>query len=324
MLLVLRVADSAETRQREERFIAELELVLDRVEVVSVEPDDQEFATRSLGEQISMVRPLIEDHPAIAATWLDQNSPDLLLLHMVAVSSGRALARLVESPPVEGIEEDLAISARELLGTAFLFHDLPAQEPGLGEVVGELKGRIADGADGASEARGWSLGLAPTVRGGLYGHSGPSVDVGGAALAELGLAGGFHGRLNLSLTRGYLDGGTEPRLESWHTGLSIGAAYLWEVEPVSLGPLVEFGALWHLLIAELAEDDQLFSRFAYVLSIGLELRLEASERLDLFVVGAVHSTPARMRYRTESEDDVVLITPYLSWTVGLGLAFASR
>ncbi len=122
-VLFLEVADDADGKARDQRFAADLKMSLDDSKVQVMRMDNAGFGRLAAREQVALVRPLIERQNAVAAIWLAESSPDLLVLHVVVLSRGRALIRLVETKQDDS-ESDLASAARELLGTSYLF-DIP-------------------------------------------------------------------------------------------------------------------------------------------------------------------------------------------------------
>src|SRR5207302_1488601 len=93
-------------------------------------------------EQIAEVLPDATRNGAMAVVWLSFPLHHQVMLHLVALGSGRALVRTIETNRSPISEATLALMARELLGTAYLFEppaDVPLQ---IHEVVQSVKKTI--------------------------------------------------------------------------------------------------------------------------------------------------------------------------------------
>ena len=132
-LLVIETSQNSAERQREMAFLAELQLTLDRYRVVSdtypnvsvnriQNADTPRFSNLSLEQQMNAVRKLANRHRAAAVIWLTENTEEKTIrLHLTALSSGRALIRIVETPGEPDAEVALAMAVNELVGQAYLF-----------------------------------------------------------------------------------------------------------------------------------------------------------------------------------------------------------
>lgn len=82
-VFVIKVAFDKATKEQERRFIDELRLALDTIEVEVIEAPTSQFRNDTLGNQILWVKSALESRKALAGIWLSPASFDLLLLHMV-------------------------------------------------------------------------------------------------------------------------------------------------------------------------------------------------------------------------------------------------
>jgi hypothetical protein len=261
----------------------------------------------------------------VAATWLTEASPDLLLLHLVVVSTGRALVRLVETRAQPGFEADLALAARELLGTAFLFDrpPQPATDP-VGRVVESVREQAAPPPATAAERLtrpDWALVAEFRLEGGLVGHEGPTLLPGGALTLERRLVAGLGGRLSACVAGGPLG---PPRSDEQISELvvqpGLGLGYLFDLGRVSLGPALEIQTMLSKVTTKIEGGSREEFRTWRIRGAAiLDLRVSLAQRLALQVAAGVAATPLQDVYRREITEKVMLASPYLNWVGRLGL-----
>ena len=129
-LVLIRSAASPEHQRREARLFDELGLALDGFLLLSQPSGRDDFDRLPLEEQIADVLPEANKNGAMAVVWLSFPLNHQIMLHLVAIGSGRALVRTVETNRSPISEATLALMARELLGTAYLFEspkDVPLE-----------------------------------------------------------------------------------------------------------------------------------------------------------------------------------------------------
>lgn len=205
VLLMVRAASTGDNEKREVKLYEELSLVLDSFLVMSVPAADVKFASLPLPEQIEAVLPEARDNQAVAVVWMSFPLPKQVMVHLVVLGSGRALVRTIETDRTSA--SSIALIARELLGTAYLFEpaaNLPAE---VKQVVTTVKEEIAAAETATSatvpelpEARPWELWGSAAFRHAVWG----GVDAVPFAQLAFGFAralGGF--RLGLSVDAGY-------------------------------------------------------------------------------------------------------------------------
>jgi hypothetical protein len=115
--VLLDVSDSV----TEDRFARELALTLGALTVVAGPP---ELLDLPLSNQLALLRPIVG--PAKAVIWLDERSPQRLVVSVAVLEPQRSVIRVVEADRGDGAEVALATEVRELLTS--LYSD-PVPEP---------------------------------------------------------------------------------------------------------------------------------------------------------------------------------------------------
>ena len=318
-VLLLNVAKHKRGKYREKRFAQELRMSLDDLIVREVDTPEQNFGELVLGRQIASVRPLLGREDAAAAIWLIEDSTGILLLYVVAVSSGRALVRLIETDLKQVSHAELAASARELLGTVYLF-DLSSenrQSP-----VGQAVNMVIDQVAPDKKRTKWSIPLNITSTGGVMGQKGPSIRLGGNTGLEWNLVDGLEARVLLGGSGGPLDSAPGVEAHEWALSVTLGAVHLWKIGPVALGPAIAFRSLWSNLSLRTGEGPKKeFSEWQFPISLCLEFRWMVTPRLDLVFDGGVSAMPKRDTYHRVSDNSLAYATPFLNWDFSLGVIF---
>jgi hypothetical protein len=140
--MMIRAATTVEGQRREQRLFDELGLALDGFMLLNQKSDQPDFARHSLSDQIAAVLPEAKRNNAMAVVWMSFPLANQVMLHLVALGSGRAFVRSIETDRSPVSEAALALMARELLGTAYLFEP-PASVPAeVKEVVRTVKQEI--------------------------------------------------------------------------------------------------------------------------------------------------------------------------------------
>jgi hypothetical protein len=121
VVLMVRAGTSQAQQRRERKLYDELAVALDGFMLMSQDADREGFERLPLSEQIAAVLPVAQGNGASIVVWLGFPLPNQVMLHLIALGSGRALVRTIESDRSSVAESSLALMARELLGTAYLF-----------------------------------------------------------------------------------------------------------------------------------------------------------------------------------------------------------
>jgi hypothetical protein len=138
-VLMVRSATTADGQRHERKLFDELGFALDGFMVLSQPAEQPNFASLPLAEQIASVLPEATRNGAMVVVWLSFPLPNQVMLNLVAIGSGRAFVRTIETSRSPITETTLALMAKELLGTAYLFEspkDVPVE---VREVVRSVK-----------------------------------------------------------------------------------------------------------------------------------------------------------------------------------------
>ncbi|MBN1774282.1 MAG: hypothetical protein JXB32_23685 [Deltaproteobacteria bacterium] len=318
MVLLLQVAGGDAERDGEERFRNELALLLEGLVVRAAPAPTPDFADLPLTQQLEQVRPRMEGEGAVAAMWLTPVTEDVIVLHVVALSTGRALVRLIERQAVDGAEVDLALAASDLLGSAFMFEDrLPAEAPGLQRAVERAREDAAVG-----EPIPWAPRFVGAAGGGLAGAEGPSILAGGL----VGVGWLFLDQLWLDVSLGLLAGPLErdPAVTVSGYRVALGLEAFWGFGDGALryGPMVRLAAERAEMSVAL-EDSTLvgYGWWSGRAALGFELDWWISDHVVLLLEAGLDSGFPRQKTRPETDGTPAVATPWLGWQVALGLRF---
>lgn len=236
------------------RFFEELTLLLDTFMVMSSPADERDFPRRPLAEQIALVMPVAKANDAVAVVWLAEPTPGQLMLHLVALGTGRTLVRTIDFDRKSQSEAALALMLRELLGTAFLYSATAIPE--VRQVVSQLKQAYpltfdpppVPGAGAATAAayeswsrsrfnkKDWSFGATATVEAGLADSLGPSSRLGSAVWLA------WHDWLGAELSFAFQRARLAQTLfTSTSVPLLVFATWRFRTEDFSVGPRVGAG-----------------------------------------------------------------------------------
>lgn len=128
VVMLIRAATNPAQQKREKRLYDELGLALDGFMLMAQDAEQPDFHKLSLSDQLANVLPVAQKNDAQIVVWLGFPLANQVMLHVVALGTGRALVRTLESDRTPVAESTLALMARELLGTAYLF-DPPKSVP---------------------------------------------------------------------------------------------------------------------------------------------------------------------------------------------------
>jgi hypothetical protein len=318
-VILLNVAVDEIGVSRESRFADELRMSLDGLDVREVRLANDGFIELSLGRQIAEVRPLFKENCTVATVWLSQDSPELLLLHLVAVSTGRALVRLVETEINGSPEKELAVATRELLGTAYLFENSNEQKSD-NQAIERVVESVREQTRPPERANIWSILLGGRGQTGIVGNTGPSLWLGGELGVDLALVDGLHWRLGFAGAGGPIGDAGQVEVDGWMVTPFSNLLYLWTLDSVSLGPFLEIGAVWtNLEITTEHGARQPFLEVFFKSALGLELQWHAASNVALLARGGLGVLPQQDRFNRVSDGQIVLATPYLTFDFTLGI-----
>ncbi|MCP4676600.1 MAG: autotransporter domain-containing protein [Deltaproteobacteria bacterium] len=320
VVVVFMVAGDTVAKQREQQFVTDLELLLEGLEVERVETGVEDFLSLPLQEQLERIKPFAVMYKAVAITWIEDSGPDLTLLHLVALSTGRALVRIVETERGPNAASELALAARELLGEAYLFDPSP-KSPAVSKVVARVKEDVVSAPTSVEDPR-WGVMPYFSVGAGVYGHEGPSLHLGVGLALELRIIGGFFSRIFFAGSIGpreRVDDGVVTGL-GWEAGLAAG--YNWRLGQFSLGPVLGVAATRTAVDMALDQgDSDTYSWWNFHGSLGLDLRWRATENLAIVADVFAGAYPIQEAFLRRSDLSIVLETPYIDWGILIGIVF---
>jgi hypothetical protein len=326
VVLVFQLAQSPDDRASEDRFSIELKLALDRFEIQSIDERGGQFAQASMPQRLKHIEELSKRQNVVATVWIEHVGHRKVLLNVVAMSTGRALIRIVEVESGPSAQAELALAAEELLGEAYLFSP-QAREPALTEVVKKVKDSVAPPVpeEGSQPLGRRRLALMPffTGGGGIVGASGPSLRLGGGLAAQLRLNDGLYGRLGLSVLAGpkkrLFDG-----VLSWLcVAPSLSLGYAWPLGPVRLGPVIEASLQWVRVDMALGKgDNQSFDWFNFHLGSGVEALVPLNPSVAIVVGGLIGLASQRKSFRRLSDSSLVLTSALIDWSAAIGFLVA--
>jgi hypothetical protein len=320
MLAVLLVARADPDRAREARFIDELGLTLDGFEIKLIDPGPADFPALSLKDELEAVQTLTEPLGAAATIWIESASPDVTMLHVVALSTGRAFIRIVEAKQGPGAERELAIAADELLGQVYMLSPPPVAAP-VAAVVGEVVERAAELRQ---RKRAVELGVATffTTSGALYRREGSWLRLGGGAALELWPAGGLLVRAGFSVVAGPFFDPDDGAVSGYGLHPELGAAYLWTLGRLRLGPVASAAAMRSTVTLALGQGTAHTATWWSLRgALGLQARLALGPAVAVFLEPSVGVWSHPRRFERVSDGRVALRTPLVDWGASLGVCY---
>jgi hypothetical protein len=139
VVLMIRSAATPDGQRREAELLDQLILTLDSFMLMSEPSELADFNRLPLDEQIAAVLPEAKRNEAMAVVWMSFPIANQVMVHLVALGSGRALVRTIETDRAHSSPRTLAVIARELLGTAYLFEPPSSVPAEVSEVVRTVK-----------------------------------------------------------------------------------------------------------------------------------------------------------------------------------------
>ncbi len=317
VLLVLAVANSDEAKARERNFVTEMGLGLDGIQIQLLQIGEESFSRLSLAEQLERIRPMAESSGAVATTWIEDAGQNTILLHLVALDSGRALVRIVEAERGAGVAAELALTACELLGAAYLFGPAPQGEA-MKKVVSAVQEEIV-----SLPKQYPRVGILPLFGGGggVYGHVGASLQLDVGAALELWITAGLFIRAGV-----VAEVGPQERI---HDGIvmergfepGLGVGYSWKLGSVGLGPILGLHAPWSKLDATVgAGRPQSFSDWNFHATLGVDFRVAITDYLALFADAAMGMFARQEAGVRLSNGETVIASPIVDWNILVGAA----
>jgi len=320
--VVVLLIEDATSRQTQQRFIEELMLTIDEVKIVTLAAPAG-FAALSLTEQLKYLETLQDYDSTLAVIWLRTASARLTLLNLVSLNTGKAIVKIIKREESSDIEASLAMTARRLLGEAYLFE--MSTPKAMNTIVSSVKKTIDNLPEKSSDkVRESQLRISSmfVIGGGIYGHKGPSLIFGGQI--SLGINNdvfatdvfftGFEGPLQR-------DNEVAVSLSGFEAGLSAGP--VWKKKRLLFSPTIG-GSLkiqrstFHIKNQTKIESyRRLHPRAVLQISLGLAL----TQKVGLVLSGSMGLLGMRNRYVRKSTKDEILVSPFIDWTMSTGLFF---
>jgi hypothetical protein len=321
-VLVVRSASTPEAQKHERRLFDELGFALDGFMVLSQQAEAPNFSSLPLAEQIASVLPEATRNGAMVVVWLSFPLPNQVMLNLVAIGSGRAFVRTIETSRSPISETTLALMAKELLGTAYLFEapkDVPVEVQAVVQSVRkQMPVEEAPAPPPAPQpapepSSPWSLWLGSSADYPVAGGE-DAVPVWHAALAvERRLGWATDASLGLTGAEGSVSRPSAPGAQFLSGGLSLAAYRGFAWRAVSAGPYASAAvsyASFHGTVPPLSTALPAFE-------LGAQGRSEADSGLNVAARISATYTPVRAELRS-GDGQLLYRTP----TVGLALGVA--
>ena len=328
VVLFLPIASSADTAEMERAIISKMTLTLDRFEVATAGKDMAVFRDASMSKRLALLKGIPGIRDAVATVWVEQGQ-GILLLNLVAFSTGQALVRIVEAKEGPETPEVLALTVQELLGQAYLFQDrpLPEQLRQTVEIVSDTaasakvrRGETDDGHAGSP----WALLLSAGGQGGVVSRDGPSLKFAATIALERTL--GEHPYLSPWI--GVLLGPKQRDGDVFHSAIGasvgLGAGYRFRFGRFALSPRVSAAGTWRKSdfgYPEVGIDAYHWFDASFFLDVRVEWHI--SSTLFLSISPGVAVNLVQKYFHRASDHHVIWKSPRMEWmalgTVGINL-----
>jgi hypothetical protein len=294
-ILFLEFAKDKEAVGKERLFHDELRMAMDDMSVSVIHAKGSDYGNMTVGKQVEWVRPVLEQRGAEAAVWITEPKKGSVLLHVVVVSEGRALLRLVEAKRAETSEAELASAAREILSSLHVF-ETPKPK--------------------------WWLLVNAFSSGGLVGNKGPRFWLGGNAGIERRITDELRARFRVGGFGGPLGTSKDLEVRGWAISPGVNLAYLWDLGAVALGPVIGVESWLSGVTLRAGQGPKETNvEWRILASVDLELCAHVTEKVDIVLGVGASGSPKQDEYYRASDDKVVYSTPFMSLEAYLGVTF---
>lgn len=331
VLLVLSVARTTPEREREREFVAELELTLDGWRVVHLDdvsaPQLMDFASQSLERRLASIRALSRRDNAVATIWLEAGKRGVTLLHLVSLSMGRSLVRIVEVAEDPGNEVTLAMAVDELVNQTWLF-DARKGVPATTDT-----GATAADTENAKKCPERSPCVAPPpspfsralvasgiARAGVAGAEGPRWTLGGGVGLEVQLtqrifiSGGFNAM------GGPFESSSIQKIRRLALEPSLSVHLLHPLGRISFGGAIGVAVPWQETAITLpGTGTHLYHDWNVRTSMVFSVRIHLLDKLALYLSPDVGFWADKKRYYTESTHRSIVRNPRVDIGLNLGI-----
>jgi len=318
VVVVLQTAQNDAAKERERRFTEELGLALDGF-VVRAEVAAPSFTAAPFSEQLALVRRAGANSKVAATLWLGETD-SLVLLHLVALQTQRALVRIIEAVQRPDLESELALLAKELLGEAYLFaRDSQVPEPIAAAVDGVRQSttrtrppRLEIGAFGEG-ATGVTGGVGPSSQAGGGIHVGVRTWREGFLSASGHAMAGPSGETRVADVRGA------------ELGASLAASFRFALGALEIGPLLRGSVTQRRIDARTDSGRERHLRtLSARLAVGAEASLPIAASTRLWLEWTLGGRLSKTALRARSDGSTLVRTPSTDTALRLGLSVQFR
>ncbi|MDD5307738.1 MAG: hypothetical protein PHU25_10500 [Deltaproteobacteria bacterium] len=320
VIAVIRIADDAAGKAREQAFISELELALDGFAVRVVDAAEARFQDLSLKAKLDRIETVTRPLAAVATIWIEGVSKDVIMLHVVALGTGRAFIRIVEVPSSATAEQELAVAAAELVGQVYLLSPsiaIPSLETAVSAVMKKAEALREKPAE-------IELGAVAFIRveGGAYGQEGTWTRVGGGLALEAWPVAGLLLRAGLAAVAGPFANFRDGAASGYGLAPQIDLGYLWSYRFLRFGPVIGASAVRSALSLALEDGTaQAFGWWSFRGVAGPELQFSLDDTVALVLSPAVGVWSHTRKFLRVSDESTVLVTPVLDWSASAGVCY---
>ncbi len=321
-VLVVNVGKTEDARLREDRFAVNLKLNIDGFNIHRVSLAGEDFGNMSLNRQIEQLKPIMSRHNAVAAMWLTESSDNVLLLQVVVLDTGRALVRLFEEDLSGSSEESLALTAGELLGTAYMFEppEKPKPEP-IKKLVDEVKKQVAVSPSEKETLQSlWKLIVEGHYIYGAVLGKGPNMYAGGAVFAERLVGNIWFLGIGLSAAAGPLGESEKFSFSGYEMGALFNTYIGGRINKIRLGPSLQVRAGSQSVMVSSKEYERSdYSFWNLVFRLGLDLRIPLNSKVSLKIAGGMEAAALQSEVQKLSDNEPLYENPIIRAWAGLGL-----
>lgn len=337
VLLILEIGSTHEARKREQIFIAELALTLDSYRIVSVNDAKNEsfknFVNQNLKQRLSQIKVLSHAEDAVATVWLEKSGTNVTLLHLVALSTGRALVRIVEAQEGPNTEVTLAMAVDELVGQAYLFDAekrQPAVESSVISVTNKAISKVNNKGnlnyshqnDDTPNPKKRFLHVDSIGRAGILGTHGPKMTVGGGLGFEflMNRISLFSSGFNVIL--GPFEQSTEQKIKNLGLEPYVGFELFHRLYRSSVGIGLYLAVPWQQTSITLpSTGSHIYHDWNIRFSLELCFRIFLSKTLGLSLSPDLGLWLNKKRYYSEKDNRSIVRNPRLDVGLKMGLFF---
>jgi hypothetical protein len=318
VVLLIRVGENLAAQEMESRFATDLGLYIDGFSIQESQSPAAAFVDASLSRQIALIKPMMVEKNAVAAMWLNQVSTEVLLLQVVVLDTGRALVRLFEHSLKEGSEEELAVTAAELLGTAYLFeHEKSIKSTPIRKLVETTRRQAGVQASLPSK---WRLFVAAFGLSGFADSVGPMLSIGGSLGFDRTLPKEFFFAAELRGLAGPFGREGDSTFGGFEIHANVEVFFGPTLKKVRFGPTVTlFGGPSNVSVERQGFPRGDFAQWIFSGGVGLQLRVPVLKKCSIKIASGISATPTRMEIRLRSTDETIYRRGILSGWLSLGV-----